>query len=76
MPEGGKEFKVDAWGRYVAIIKISAATALKLGYVGVFATAFDCNRVILSTTTMAVGSNKTYSFALDTTCTQTITAVV
>jgi hypothetical protein len=65
MTEGGKEFKVEAWGQYVAIIKTSAATALKLGYVGVFATAYDCNRVILPTTTIPVGSNKIYSFALD-----------
>ena len=35
--------KVDAWGQHVAIIKTTATAALKLGFVGVFATPFDCN---------------------------------
>jgi hypothetical protein len=76
MPEGGKEFIVDAWGQYVAIIKTEATTALKLGYVGVFATAYDCNRIILATATIPVGSNKTFSFALNAACNQSITALV
>jgi hypothetical protein len=43
MTEGGKEFLINAWGKYVAIVKTSATLALKLGYVGVFATDYDCN---------------------------------
>jgi hypothetical protein len=42
-----KEFKVDAWGRFVGISRISGDFPLVLGYVGVFADIYDCNKIIL-----------------------------
>ncbi len=62
MSEGAKEFIVNAWGQYVAIIKTSAITALKLGYVGVFATDYDCNL----TNTVSVASLPEIIFVLST----------
>ena len=39
--------KVDSWGQNVAIIRKSATAALKIGYIAVFATKYDCNRILL-----------------------------
>ena len=39
---------VDAWGQNVAIYRTDAIAPLILGYVGVFATSYDCNRIDLS----------------------------
>ena len=68
---------VDAWGQNVAIYRTDAIAPLILGYVAVFATTYDCNRIVLPSTTMAVGSASiTYSFALDVACNQLITQLV
>jgi hypothetical protein len=42
-----RELKVDAWGRFVGISRISGDFPLVLGYVGVFADIYDCNKIIL-----------------------------
>ena len=43
------EVKVDAWGQFVAIIRTTGAKPLVLGYVGVFASLYDCKKIILPT---------------------------
>ena len=82
MPEGGKEFIVDAWGQYVAIIKTEATTALKLGYVGVFAADYDCNLTNTVTipslpATIFVVSSHTFDVvnSLNSSCIESITVI-
>ena len=57
---------VDAWGQNVAIYRTDGLT-LKLGYVAVFATTYDCNKITLPAT-IAVGSNQSYSIAMNAAC--------
>jgi hypothetical protein len=51
------EIKVDAWGRFVSIIRRTDTNPLNLGYVGVFATPYDCNRIIIPQIILAVSSS-------------------
>ena len=64
---------VDAWGQNVAIYRTDAVAPLILGYVAVFATTYDCNRIIFPAT-IAVNSNQSYSIAMNATCNQIILA--
>ena len=73
---------VDAWGQHVAIIKTTATAALKLGFVGVFATPYDCN--LINTVTVAslpetifVESTHTYTVvnSLNASCIESITVI-
>ena len=73
--EWNMSIDVNAWGQNVAIYRTDGLT-LKLGYVAVFATTYDCNRIVLPSTTMAVGTIITYSFALDVACNQIIAQLV
>jgi hypothetical protein len=74
MTEGGKEFIVNALGRYVAIIKTEATTALKLGYVGVFATSYDCSKIILPNKVKTL-TNQSYPI-VDALCNPIINSIV
>ena len=73
---------MDAWGQHVAIIKTTETAALKLGFVGVFATQFDCN--LTNTVTVAslpetifVGSTHTYAVmnSLNASCIESIAVI-
>ena len=74
--------KVDAWGQHIAIIKTTATAALKLGFVGVFATPFDCNLTNIVTVaslpeTIFVGSTHTYAVmnSLNASCIESIAVI-
>ena len=61
-----RDIKVGAWGQFVAIIRSTATSFLRLAYVGVFATAYDCNLTNTFTVaslpaTIPVGSTYTYT---------------
>ena len=68
------EVKVDTWGQFVAIIRTTGAKPLVLGYVAVFASLYDCKKIILPTR-IQVGSRQSYPI-VDLLCNPIITAVV
>ena len=68
-----KEVKVDAWGKFVAIIRKTATYPFVLGYVGVFASLYDCKKNILPTK-IKVGSSQSYPI-VDALCNPIISAV-
>ena len=68
------EVKVDTWGQFVAIIRTTGAKPLVLGYVAVFASLYDCKKIILPTR-IQVGSRQSYQI-VDVLCNPIITAVV
>lgn len=77
---GGMEVHVNAWGIYVAIIRTTDTGTLVIGYVGVFASEYDCS--LTNTVTVAslpetidAGSTKTYTVvnSLNESCIEKIT---
>ena len=77
-----REIKIDAWGQFVAIIR-STAYIMKLAYVGVFATPYNCS--LTNTVTVAslpdsipVGSRHTYVLtnSLNTDCIYSVSVVL
>ena len=68
------EVKVDTWGQFVAIIRTTGAKPLVLRYVAVFASLYDCKKIILPTR-IQVGSRQSYPI-VDLLCNPIITAVV
>ena len=64
---GGREVNVNAWGMYVAIIRTTDTTTLVLGYVGVFATAYDCsltNTVTVPSLSETIDAGSIYSYTV------------
>jgi hypothetical protein len=66
--------KVDSWGQFVAIIRTTATHPLKLGYVGVFATSYDCSKIILPNKIQTL-TNQSYPI-VDASCNPIINSIV
>lgn len=75
-----KEIKVGVYGKYVAIIRTTSTSLLTLGYVGVFATSYDCSNMDTVTNLPAntwISSTKTFSFNnMNSACSLTVSIVL
>ena len=77
-----RETKIGAWGQIVAIIRTTSTAPLQLGYVGVFASLYDCsitNTFIVASLpeTILSGTIHTYTLvnSLDASCIDVVSVI-